>query len=660
MKSLYISRVFIKNFRNFKNIDVNLDHKQVIIGENNVGKTNFLKALQLILDPTLSDEERMLEESDFFDGIENPMENDETIEIQIFISNYEHLKNVLAQLSDATIDLNGQKVLKITYKFYPELKDDGTKEYKYIIFKGNDEQNLFTYEDRKYLQIKVIKAIRDVETELKNSRNSPINKLLKRYDINKEDLEEIAENLKEKSADILNLDEVIDLQNNINQRFSKVIGIESDLNISLKTIDIEPSKLLSSLKLLMSNRQTGDTSLGINNILYISLILLLIKDTTIPTFLKKSKYDELSTKSGGAILGSVYEKNDKGNYFLKSGLNKKVESKLYDFFYKNDPKCDGVTILAIEEPEAHLHPTLQRLIYRDVIRDNDTSVLLTTHSTHITSIAPLKSIVHLCKRSNGETRVSSTANLSLTTEEFNDLERYIDVKRGEIYLGKGVILVEGIAEEYMIPSFATILGKPLDEKGIIVCNINSTNFKPYVKFLDELSIPYVVVTDGDFYYINSDNTRDYHLVYNKNDKRDFGYLGHEVISSLLIDLGKIQNSDLPKDFTEQYEFFKKYGIFVGNYTFEIDIMFACANDAPAKKILCDVFNDLTSGGKTQKQNFKNELDSGEFRACLNKLENNNIGKGRFAQRFSMNCVKEHIPGYIAEAINAIYKKVDEC
>ncbi len=106
MKSLYISRVFIKNFRNFKNIDVNLDHKQVIIGENDVGKTNFLKALQLILDPTLSDEERMLEESDFFDGIENPMENDETIEIQIFISNYEHLKNVLAQLSDATIDLN--------------------------------------------------------------------------------------------------------------------------------------------------------------------------------------------------------------------------------------------------------------------------------------------------------------------------------------------------------------------------------------------------------------------------------------------------------------------------------------------------------------------------------------------------------------------------
>ncbi len=51
MESLYISRVIIKNYRNFKYVDTKLDHKQVIIGENNIGKTNFLRALQLILDP---------------------------------------------------------------------------------------------------------------------------------------------------------------------------------------------------------------------------------------------------------------------------------------------------------------------------------------------------------------------------------------------------------------------------------------------------------------------------------------------------------------------------------------------------------------------------------------------------------------------------------
>ena len=120
MKSLYISRVKIKNYRNFKSVDVNLGHKQVIIGENNVGKTNFLRALQLILDPTLSDEDRMLEESDFNDLIENPMTNQEEIRIDIYISGYQNNKTILAVLQDATVMTeNGEEQLLITYKFAP-------------------------------------------------------------------------------------------------------------------------------------------------------------------------------------------------------------------------------------------------------------------------------------------------------------------------------------------------------------------------------------------------------------------------------------------------------------------------------------------------------------------------------------------------------------
>ena len=71
----YICRVHIENFRNFHSVDFSLGEKQVLIGENAVGKSNLLYALQLILDPTLSEKDRMLEESDFWDGIENPMDN---------------------------------------------------------------------------------------------------------------------------------------------------------------------------------------------------------------------------------------------------------------------------------------------------------------------------------------------------------------------------------------------------------------------------------------------------------------------------------------------------------------------------------------------------------------------------------------------------------
>lgn len=137
MKSLFISRVKIKNYRNFKDVDVRLGHKQIIIGENNVGKTNFLKALQLILDPTLSDEDRMLEESDFNDTLVNPMENKEEIVIEVYIENYSNNKTILTVFQDATVkNEKGKEVLKLTYRFFPYIDDAGNIEYQYNISKG--------------------------------------------------------------------------------------------------------------------------------------------------------------------------------------------------------------------------------------------------------------------------------------------------------------------------------------------------------------------------------------------------------------------------------------------------------------------------------------------------------------------------------------------
>lgn len=663
MKSLYISRVMIKNYRNFKDIDVNLDHKQVIIGENNIGKTNFLRALQLVLDPSFSDEDRYLEENDFFDGLENTIENKEIIEIKIYFSNYVNNKNILAQLSDATVKEDGEEKLLITYRYFPVEKDNGEIEYQYIIFKGKDESKRFTYEDRKFINIKVIKALRDVEGEMKNTRTSPVNRLLKTYYIDKAELKDIAEKLGESGSDILDLDEIVDLGNNINSRFTSILGMGSNFNVTLKTIDIDPNKLLTSLKILLSDRNTSEISLGLNNILYISLVLLLLQDTTVPTYLKKSKLEDLRGKKDGEILDSAYVENDKGNYFIKDDLDDLIKERLYKFMDTNDPKCDGVTILAIEEPEAHLHPTYQRLIYKDVIKNSNNSVLLTTHSTHITSIAPIESIVHLHSNKNGWTDINSTTALELLPEELLDIERYVDVKRGEIYLGKGVILVEGIAEEYLVPKFAELIGKPLDEKGIVVCNVNSTNFKPYVKLLMKLAIPYVVITDGDFYYENESDkgeiTKEYHVMNDDSDEREIGHLGLSIVERIVVDLDIKQSDDIPDDVGEQDDLFNELGFYVGYYTFEVDMMQACSKDTNCKKIICDVFNSLTDGGDRQKGNFKTELENGDYWSCLRKIESNSIGKGRFAQKMSTKCDKKHIPSYIKHAINDIYKKVDE-
>ena len=661
MKSLFISRVKIKNYRNFKDVDVRLGHKQIIIGENNVGKTNFLKALQLILDPTLSDEDRMLEESDFNDTLVNPMENKEEIVIEVYIENYSNNKTILTVFQDATVkNEKGKEVLKLTYRFFPYIDDAGNIEYQYNIFKGNDETKKFGSYERKYLNLKVIKALRDVESEIRNSRTSPIQRMLKDYAIDKNDLERIAEEYRKNGEEILNLDELVDLTNNINKRFGAILG-NDDFDVSLQAMEISPGRVLSSLKLLMAQRNTSDISLGLNNILYISMILQMLQDKTVPSLIKEDKYNELIVLAGGEIVKDTYEQSQNRNYFLKERISDVQHKKLYSFMSKNMPISNAVTILAIEEPEAHLHPVNQRLIYKDVIQNSNNSVLLTTHSTHITAIAPINSIVHLHNDGTKGTEIHATAAMPMDEGEFLDVERYLDVKRGEIYLGKAVLLVEGIAEEYLVPRFAELLGKPLDEKGIIVCNINCTNFTPYVKLLHSLAIPYAVITDGDFYVINDKDEREYHKM-DTEETADRGWLGMEIIESMVSQLNLNGENEIPKDIDKLDELFKELGLFVGYYTFEVDMMEKAAEKKTSKEenlnIICDLFTDLTTGGIVQKRNFKTEIMSGEYWKCLRKIEGNGIGKGRFSQKFAHVCKKEHIPTYIKEAIEYIYEKVN--
>src|SRR5690606_29469121 len=139
----------------------------------------------------------------------------------------------------------------------------------------------------------------------------------------------------------------------------------------------------------------------------------------------------------------LYEVSGKGNYILRKEIEDDDIESLYNFMDEHNYRHQAFTILAIEEPEAHLHPTLQRLIYREVLHNSNTSVIFTSHSTYITSVTPLNYVVHI-RKVDDSSKVFSTVNLSLQDKDKRDIERYIDAKRGEIYFGKGIILAEGI------------------------------------------------------------------------------------------------------------------------------------------------------------------------------------------------------------------------
>ena len=120
MKSLFISRVKIKIIEILKMLMFSQDINKLSLVRIMQEKQIFLRALQLILDPTLSDEDRMLQESDFNDLLVNPMENKEEIVIEIYVDNYSNNKTILTVFQDATVkNEEGKRSIKVYIPILP-------------------------------------------------------------------------------------------------------------------------------------------------------------------------------------------------------------------------------------------------------------------------------------------------------------------------------------------------------------------------------------------------------------------------------------------------------------------------------------------------------------------------------------------------------------
>jgi putative ATP-dependent endonuclease of OLD family len=221
-----------------------------------------------------------------------------------------------------------------------------------------------------------------------------------------------------------------------------------------------------------------------------------------------------------------------------------------------------------------------------------------------------------------------------------------------LYFGKGIILVEGITEEYISPAAADVINLPLDDYGIVVCNIDSTNFKPYIQLLQALNIPWQLITDGDYYEIiestddDESSKRVYHIMDGKTE-RPYNYRGVENVNSILTSLRIVETADVPESPEGARELFKQGGAHIGQHTLEVDMM--KGTNAAGINIIKSVYAELILGGEAMQKNFEEALDTGEYWKALKKIESN-ISKGRFAQRLSVKLTPELIPEYLKDGI----------
>lgn len=159
-------------------------------------------------------------------------------------------------------------------------------------------------------------------------------------------------------------------------------------------------------------------------------------------------------------------------------------------------------ILLVEEPEAHLHPQLQDLLMRYLELESGvgTQVIVTSHSPNFASAASVERLTVLARATAAAPLVARTpATFGLGAKQLGHLRRFLDVTKASLLFARGVILVEGVAEQLLVPALAAQLGRPLSRSGVAVINIGGVAFPPFVELFGADKLPYrcAVISDGD-------------------------------------------------------------------------------------------------------------------------------------------------------------------
>lgn len=435
---MIIKTLYIKGFRNFKEVTVNFNEHSLIIGANDVGKTNLIYALRILLDRSLPDYDYELAESDFF-----AYEDTHEIIIRAFFEDITE-ECVIARLPGKISD-DGKMVLQ-----YAATINNGKVEYQFFCGKSESEEDLKEIDSpyyRKYLNLKYISSRREFWNYINKTK--------------KELLQQAKEN---RTVDVVEADDA--LYDEIEQKLQEVDSKIPQLSY-VKNATEHLNKELDKLSIHNREQQvvfdTASTDI----------------DRVIQNVSVTSKYGDKNLIIGGeGRINQIY-------LSLWASQNQHTEI------------SNEVSLICVEEPEAYLHPHQQREVAAYLGRTLQGQVILSSHSPYIVSEFSPNSIIRLYKQNTHDTSVASNGCSEVIAEGIDDFGYRMSVIPAEAFFSDCVILVEGPSEMVFYKTLAKQIEIELDRLNISVLSVDGGSFPTYMKILNAMQIYWISRTDND-------------------------------------------------------------------------------------------------------------------------------------------------------------------
>ncbi|MFZ0662530.1 MAG: AAA family ATPase [Acidobacteriaceae bacterium] len=174
-------------------------------------------------------------------------------------------------------------------------------------------------------------------------------------------------------------------------------------------------------------------------------------------------------------------------------------------------EADGFPLLLVEEPEAHLHPQRQlRLMQflqqkaKEARADSQRiQIIVTTHSPNLASAIQLDNLVLLSSTAKAFPLCAGCTKLD--PADYGFLSRFLDVTKANLFFARGLVIVEGDAENILLPTLARMLQRDFTANGVSIVNVGGIGLRRFARIYQRkdpktdgvIPVPVACVTDLD-------------------------------------------------------------------------------------------------------------------------------------------------------------------